>query len=85
MNTLNFQATLSIDGNGNYMTFYFTIRNYLIPLVTHLAILFTHKIAFAVRLEHRNDFGQPLIPHVFQFSQDASAEEYLNAVYDTQC
>lgn len=24
MNTLNFQATLSIDGNGNYMTFYFT-------------------------------------------------------------
>lgn len=56
-----------------------------IPLVTHLAILFTHEIAFAVGLEHRDDFGQPLISHVFQFSQDTSPEEYLNVSYNTRC
>lgn len=29
----------------------------ILPLVTHLAVLFTHEIAFAVSLEHGNNLG----------------------------
>lgn len=52
-------------------------RVLFLPLVTHLPVLFTHEVAFAVSLEHGNDLGEPLISHVFQFSQHTGSEENL--------
>ena len=53
------------------------------PLVAHLLVLLSHQVALAVRLEHGDDLGQPLIPHVFQATQNAGLEEHLQTIHTT--
>lgn len=48
-----------------------------IPLVTHLAIFFTHEVTLTVSLEHGNNFGKSFVTQVLKLTQDTSTEEHL--------
>lgn len=49
-----------------------------LPSLQHLLQLHPHDFATSHRLQHRQDLGQALVPHLLQVAQQAGLEEHLD-------
>lgn len=59
-------------------SFFFFFSFLFLPPFRHLQQLHPHDFATSGRLEQRQDFGQTLIPHLFEVTQQACFEEHLH-------